>query len=153
MTQASQLPKTAAGAARNRDGGVNRRSFIGLTSGLATVVALNEVERIGPASARTKPSDIVMMDGVSLARAIKSKQVSCVEVMNAYLDHIERLNPRVNAIVSLQDREGLLKQAKGRDEQLARSDYGLDARYSAGHQGSCRDQRYPDDPRVAIVQG
>jgi amidase len=123
MSQTNQFPKTAANAARTRERRVDRRSFLGLTSGLATVVAVNEVAWMGPAIARTTPSDIVMMDGVSLARSIKSKQVSCVEVMNAYLDHIERLNPRVNAIVSLQDREGLLKQAKERDEQLARGDY------------------------------
>ena len=35
-----------------------------------------------------------MMDALALSRAIKSKQVSCVEVMNATLDHIERLNPQ-----------------------------------------------------------
>ncbi len=31
--------------------------------------------------------------------------------MAAYLDHIERINPQVNAIVALQDRKGLLAQA------------------------------------------
>src|SRR5580692_1369057 len=46
-------------------------------------------------------SDIVMMDAVALAGAIRSRQVSCAEVMTAYLDHIERLNPRVNAIGAL----------------------------------------------------
>jgi amidase len=43
--------------------------------------------------------------------------------MTAYLDHIEILNPRVNAIVALQDREGLARQARERDDQLARGDY------------------------------
>ena len=33
------------------------------------------------------------MDALALSRAIKAKQVSCVEVMNAYLDHIDALNP------------------------------------------------------------
>ena len=70
-----------------------------------------------------KPSDIVLMDALTLSHAIKSKQVSCVEVMHAYLNHIDALNPHVNAIVSLQDRDGLLQQAKARDEQLARGDY------------------------------
>jgi amidase len=65
-------------------------------------------------------SEIVMMDGGALSRAIKSKQVSCLEVMNAYLDHIETLNPKVNAIVSLQDRGSLVEQAKARDAELAR---------------------------------
>src|SRR5262249_9071804 len=45
--------------------------------------------------------------------------LSCVEVMTAYLDHIERLNSRVNAIVALQDRADLLLQARERDAQLA----------------------------------
>jgi amidase len=68
-------------------------------------------------------TEIVNLDAIALARAIKTKQVSCVEVMNAYLDRIERLNPRVNAIVSLQPREVLLEEAATRDAQLARGEY------------------------------
>jgi amidase len=67
--------------------------------------------------------EIVKLDAVALSAAIKSKRVSCVEVMNAYLDHIDRVNPRVNAIVSLQNRDDLLKQAGSRDEQIARGEY------------------------------
>ncbi len=67
--------------------------------------------------------EIVNLDAVALSRAIKSKQVSCVEVMNAYLDRIERLNPQVNAIVSLEPRERLIEQAKDRDVQIARGEY------------------------------
>jgi amidase len=75
-----------------------------------------------PASAAVRPSDIVMMDAVALGSVIHSRQVSCVEVMSAYLDHIEKLNPKVNAIVALQDRAGLLVQARERDAQLARGE-------------------------------
>jgi amidase len=64
-----------------------------------------------------------MLDAIALSRAIKSREVSCVEVMNAYLDQIERLNPRVNAIVSLEPRESMVKQARNRDEQLAHGEY------------------------------
>jgi amidase len=67
------------------------------------------------------PSDIVMMDAGALAAAIRTKQLSCVEVMTAFLDHIGRLNPKVNAIVALQDREGLLAEAREKDSELARS--------------------------------
>ncbi len=42
--------------------------------------------------------------------------------MTAYLDHIEKVNPRVNAIVALQDRALLLGQSKERDRQLARGE-------------------------------
>lgn len=61
-----------------------------------------------------------MMDAVTLAGTIRSRRVSCVEVMTAHLDHIERVNPAVNAIVALQDRGALIKQAEERDEQARR---------------------------------
>ena len=76
-----------------------------------------------PMSEPTTGADIVMLDAIELSHAIKSGQVSCVEVMNAYLDHIDRLNPHVNAIVSLQPRADLLNQARQRDQQLAHGDY------------------------------
>ena len=69
----------------------------------------------------TRPvSEIVMMDATSLSRAIHSREVSCDEVMSAYLDHIDALNPQVNAIVALQPRGELLAQARERDAQLRR---------------------------------
>jgi len=65
-------------------------------------------------------SDLVQMDAVSLSEAIGAKRVSCREVMAAFLGHIERFNPKVNAIVSLQPRPVLLGQAEERDRELAR---------------------------------
>ena len=65
-------------------------------------------------------SDPVLMDAVSLSEAIAVKRVSCREVMAAFLDQIERFNPKVNAIVSLQPRHALLEQAEERDRELAR---------------------------------
>lgn len=70
-----------------------------------------------------RSSDIVFLDAVDLSNAIRTRQVSCKEVMKAYLDHINRFNPQVNAIVSLQDREHLMKQAAERDHQIARGRY------------------------------
>ncbi|HEX7842339.1 MAG TPA: amidase [Kofleriaceae bacterium] len=66
--------------------------------------------------------DIVLLDARRLSEAIHARTVSCVEVMTAYLDHIERLNPHVNAIVSLEPREALLRQARERDAALARGE-------------------------------
>jgi len=68
------------------------------------------------------PPDLVMMDATTLARVIRSRKASCVEVMTTYLDHIEAINPKVNAIVALQDRAGLLTQARECDNQLARGE-------------------------------
>lgn len=64
-----------------------------------------------------------MMDAVALAAAIAARKVSCVEVMAAYLDHIDAINPQVNAIVALQERAGLMAQARERDAQLARGEH------------------------------
>ncbi len=62
------------------------------------------------------------MDAVALAAAIRARAVSCVEVMNACLDRIERLNPLINAIVSIRPRDQLIAEAKRCDEELARGD-------------------------------
>ena len=48
----------------------------------------------------------------AVTAAIAARKLSCAEVMAAYLDHIDIHNPRVNAIVALQDREALLAQAR-----------------------------------------
>jgi amidase len=68
-------------------------------------------------------SPLVMMSAVELVRAIRARSISCAEVMATYLDHISRLNPRVNALVSLQDADALMRQARVRDAQLARGEY------------------------------
>lgn len=59
---------------------------------------------------------------IDLSRAIHLKQVSCQEVMQSTLERIARLNPVSNAIVSLQEPELLLAQARERDAQLARGE-------------------------------
>lgn len=56
----------------------------------------------------------------ALSQAIHALQVSCVEVLEAYLAQIDRLNPIVNALVAPVVREGLRAQAQERDAQLAR---------------------------------
>ncbi len=70
----------------------------------------------------TPAGDVVALDAAGLSAAIHGRRVSCVEVMTAYLDRIDLINPGVNAIVSLQDRAGLLAQARVRDAELARGE-------------------------------
>jgi amidase len=67
-------------------------------------------------------SDIVMMDALPLGQALRARRLSCVEVMNAYLDHIERFNPTVNAIISLRERKDLIAEAGQRDDQFRRGE-------------------------------
>ena len=101
------------------EAGITRRSLVGLASGvLASGMIGTQAAVAGPA----EPSDLVMMDAVTLAATLRSGRASSVEVMTAFLDHIDRLNPAANAIVALQDRGGLLAQARERDAQQARGD-------------------------------
>jgi len=65
------------------------------------------------------PDDITGWDAWSTAAAIRSRAVSCVAVMEACLDRIDRLNPLVNAIVSARQRETLLNEARAADAELA----------------------------------
>src|SRR5471032_1081201 len=92
--------------------GPDRRTVMVAAAALASTT--------GAAVARI--SDIVRMDARSLSAAIAARKLSCVEVLTAYLDHIASFNPKVNAIVALQDREGLLAQARERDAQVKRGE-------------------------------
>src|SRR3954470_22641628 len=70
-----------------------------------------------------RTGDIVRLDACALSDAIRARKVSCVEVMGAYLDQIERFNPVVNAIVSLRERGDCLADARERDAELARGEW------------------------------
>ena len=66
--------------------------------------------------------DLTALSAEALSRIIHAREVSCREVMAAYLARIERLNPHYNAIVSLRDADALLREADARDAQLARGE-------------------------------
>ena len=55
----------------------------------------------------------------ALSRAIHTRQISCREVMQAYLQRIDAINPARQALVSLQEPDSLLRQSDLRDAQLA----------------------------------
>lgn len=88
--------------------------------------ACGPTERVGPARLAglegVAMDEIVALDATALGSAIRAREVSCSEVMSAYLEHIARVNPAVNALVALRDRETLLNEARAKDEQLARGE-------------------------------
>lgn len=105
-------------AAKSQDISLSRRALIGGMAGAATLGAVGRTS--GAALARTAPADaICAMEALPLSRAIHARTFSCVEVMTAFLDRIDRINPRLNAIVALQPREALLAQAREKDAALA----------------------------------
>lgn len=64
--------------------------------------------------------NITELPAHKLSLAIHAREVSCREVMQAFLARIHAVNPRYRALVSLQSAESLLQQAGARDAQLAR---------------------------------
>lgn len=68
-------------------------------------------------------SEIVALGALALSEAIRTRQLSCREVMQAYLEQIHRLNPRVNALVGVRPDEHLLAEAEQRDRLLAQGQW------------------------------
>ncbi len=66
-------------------------------------------------------TDICFTTATELARLIRSRKLSVTEVVRAHLAQIERVNPRVNAIVTLMA-ERALDDARAKDGALARGD-------------------------------
>jgi len=66
------------------------------------------------------PSEpLVFRSARELAVQLTSRELSAVEVMRAFLGQIERVNPRVNAIVTLRPSAELLAEAAAADRKLA----------------------------------
>jgi amidase len=63
--------------------------------------------------------DIIGAPAGWLARAIRTRKVSSLEVVRAHLDHIHTVNPRINAVV-FATAESALKQARTADRRNTR---------------------------------
>ncbi len=66
-------------------------------------------------------SDLVFLPATALSELIRARQVSVAEVLRAHLDQIERVNPKVNAIVTL-CADQALAEARAADAALARGE-------------------------------
>jgi len=95
---------------------------MGKSSGLGITLALSATTA-SKIIAGELPGDITEMSAMRLSAAIRQRKVSCVEVMQAYLEHIHRYNPVYNAIVSLVEDDVLIGQAGEADGALAKGEY------------------------------
>ena len=66
---------------------------------------------------------ITALSAAALSLAIREGEISCNEVMTAYLERIHRFNPTYNAIVSLASDDTLLEEAKAADKALSKGEY------------------------------
>ena len=65
-------------------------------------------------------NDLVFQSAKKLARLIRTRKASAVEVMKAHIAQVEKLNPQVNALVTFLP-EAALKEAKRLDAKLSRA--------------------------------
>lgn len=73
-------------------------------------------------------TDLCLQPATAIARLIRQRAVSASEVLEAHLARIEKINPLVNAIITL-DVEGARDRARAIDKALARGE--IPARWPA----------------------
>ena len=69
----------------------------------------------------SRRSSIVNLTALEMVQLIRSKEISCREVMESHIEQIEDINPKVNAIVTLDVDKGL-KEADAADKAIGRGD-------------------------------
>ncbi|MCF8069198.1 MAG: hypothetical protein K9L30_11495 [Desulfobacterales bacterium] len=57
-------------------------------------------------------------DAINIAALIRKKEISVREVMSAFLERIDKVNPKINAICTLRQHEDLLLEAEAADGAL-----------------------------------
>lgn len=65
-------------------------------------------------------NEICLLRAVDMLNALRTKKLSAREVMGAHLQQIHRVNPKVNAMVTLVPEDQLMAQASAADEALAK---------------------------------
>src|SRR5690349_5131867 len=117
---------------------ITRRDALKLGTSAAVTASVSPLltsaaERPGPVTHEQRGSnsiammsmvenDICFMRARDLAGMIREKKISSREVMQAHLKQIARVNPKVNAIVTLVPEDQLMAQALAADEAIARKE-------------------------------
>src|SRR5260370_3091729 len=80
-------------------------------------------DRVVPAPSGMLESDICFMTARQMADLIQQKKLSAREVMQAHLKQIAKVNPKVNAIVTLVPEDRLMAQALAADEAIVKGNW------------------------------
>jgi len=113
----------------NEERRLSRRKFLAQLGKGSAAIALTAYTPIAllPSLVQTEaqPSksvdELIYASAAALAKAIRDKQVSAEEVVNAFLRRIEAVNPKLNALVQL-TAETARQQAREADMTLARGE-------------------------------
>jgi amidase len=118
----SNDPDGADSSGRNQHTPVGRRGFNASVGVGAIGTALHQL--LGAAVSASEPpprqgtQELCEMSAVDLAARLRKKDVSARDVVTAHLAQIERVNPKVNAIVTLVAEQALMEAARA-DEEIA----------------------------------
>jgi amidase len=104
------------------DGKMGRRDFLGTVALAGAVAAAGRSSFVGSAEAASEViRDITSKSASELASAIRSKQLSSKAIVEAHLERIAEVNPKLNAIVQL-TADSARKEADEADAALARGE-------------------------------
>jgi amidase len=101
---------------------IARRDFLGTVALVGAAAAAGQNFIAGPATAATEAGNPIITSSASeLAEAIRSKKLSSRTIVEAHLEQIARVNPKLNAVVQL-TADTARKQADEADAALARGE-------------------------------
>jgi amidase len=92
---------------------ITRRDTLKIGAAAATLTSL-------PAQKPDSSDEICFLRAVDMLALLRQKKLSAREVMQAHLKQIARVNPKVNAMVTLAAEDDLMAQAAKADESLAK---------------------------------
>ncbi len=98
-----------------------RRDFLSTAAAAGIVAAAGRTSLIGVAEAAPAGDDITSKSASELANAIRAKQLSSKSIVEAHLEQIAKVNPKLNAIVQL-TADSARKEADEADQALARGE-------------------------------
>jgi amidase len=107
---------------------ISRRRFNTEVAAGAAYTAFHPFSASGTTGEAVQPrgtQELCEMSAVDLAARLARKQVSSREVMSAHLAQIERLNPKVNAIVTLVAEQAMAAAAKADEAIMRRQPIGV----------------------------
>jgi len=104
---------------------ITRRNILQMGSAAALSTAIGPFAIESPVTspdfrgmAASSGSDICFLPATEMSRLIRQKKLSVREVMEAHLRQIDRVNSKVNSLVTMVDGDLLLAQAQAADERL-----------------------------------
>ena len=75
-----------------------------------------------PSPVNSSASELPLLDLGAASRAVQKKEVSPVELTSACLERIERLNPKLNAFITVTG-DAALEEARRAEAEIARGEW------------------------------